>query len=123
MFARHVHRTCSTIASGTHSNPKARGKNANVVASTARLAESEGLTVSETKGEVLELGQVFPPGLPEIKEPKRVVLVRHGESTWNATGRIQGSSDFSELTEKGMSQAETSRQMLLADNFDICFHR
>ncbi|KAK2380144.1 2-carboxy-D-arabinitol-1-phosphatase [Trifolium repens] len=60
---------------------------------------------------------VFPP----LKTAKRVVLVRHGQSTWNAEGRIQGSSDFSVLTKKGESQAETSRQMLFDDNFDACF--
>ncbi|KAH0749935.1 hypothetical protein KY290_029167 [Solanum tuberosum] len=58
---------------------------------------------------------------PAIKGAKRVVLVRHGQSTWNAEGRIQGSSDFSVLTSKGESQAETSRQMLIDDSFDICF--
>ncbi|KAF3782062.1 2-carboxy-D-arabinitol-1-phosphatase [Nymphaea thermarum] len=57
-----------------------------------------------------------------IATAKRVVLVRHGQSTWNAEGRIQGSSDFSVLTLKGEAQAETSRQMLLTDNFDVCFH-
>jgi hypothetical protein len=62
---------------------------------------------------------VFPP----LKTAKRVVLVRHGQSTWNAEGRIQGSSDFSVLTKKGESQAETSRQMLFDDNFDACFSR
>ncbi|KAI9194167.1 hypothetical protein LWI28_003676 [Acer negundo] len=36
-------------------------------------------------------------------------------------GRIQGSSNFSVLTKKGESQAETSRQMLIDDSFDICF--
>ncbi|CAA6660729.1 unnamed protein product [Spirodela intermedia] len=51
----------------------------------------------------------------------RVVLVRHGQSTWNEEGRIQGSSDHSVLTPKGESQAETSRQMLLSDAFDVCF--
>ncbi|XP_009802341.1 probable 2-carboxy-D-arabinitol-1-phosphatase [Nicotiana sylvestris] len=56
-----------------------------------------------------------------IKAAKRVVLVRHGQSTWNAEGRIQGSSDFSVLTSKGESQAETSRQMLIDDSFDVCF--
>lgn len=59
----------------------------------------------------------FPP----IKVAKRVVLVRHGQSTWNEEGRIQGSSDFSILTQKGEAQAETSRQMLIDDSFDICF--
>jgi hypothetical protein len=58
-----------------------------------------------------------------LKTAKRVVLVRHGQSTWNAEGRIQGSSDFSVLTKKGESQAETSRQMLFDDNFDACFSR
>ncbi|EXB53696.1 hypothetical protein L484_008980 [Morus notabilis] len=58
---------------------------------------------------------------PEIKAAKRVVLVRHGQSTWNEEGRIQGSSDFSVLTNKGEAQAETSRQMLIDDSFDVCF--
>ena len=50
-----------------------------------------------------------------------MVLVRHGQSTWNAEGRIQGSSDFSVLTPKGESQAVTSRLMLMSDSFDACF--
>ncbi|PIA43339.1 hypothetical protein AQUCO_01900009v1 [Aquilegia coerulea] len=58
---------------------------------------------------------------PSIKSAKRVVLVRHGQSTWNEEGRIQGSSNFSVLTQKGETQAETSRQMLLNDTFDVCF--
>lgn len=61
--------------------------------------------------------------LPPVKFGKRVVLVRHGQSTWNAEGRIQGSSDYSVLTPKGEAQAETSRQMLIDDSFDICFSR
>ncbi|KAL7115964.1 hypothetical protein ACP275_04G213800 [Erythranthe tilingii] len=60
-------------------------------------------------------------GLPPVTAAKRVVLVRHGQSTWNAEGRIQGSSNFSVLTQKGEYQAEISRQMLLEDSFDICF--
>lgn len=60
--------------------------------------------------------------LPAIVAAKRVVLVRHGQSTWNEEGRIQGSSDFSVLTQKGEAQAETSRQMLLVDTFHACFH-
>ncbi|KAG0486723.1 hypothetical protein HPP92_008818 [Vanilla planifolia] len=61
------------------------------------------------------------PLFPPIGTAKRVVLVRHGQSTWNEEGRIQGSSNNSVLTVKGESQAETSRQMLLGDSFDVCF--
>jgi probable phosphoglycerate mutase len=43
---------------------------------------------------------------------KRVTLVRHGQSTWNEEGRLQGSSDFSVLTPKGEAQAEITREML-----------
>jgi hypothetical protein len=60
---------------------------------------------------------------PQIKAAKRVILVRHGQSTWNEEGRIQGSSDFSVLTKKGEAQADTSRQMLIDDAFDVCFSR
>ncbi|XP_062082895.1 probable 2-carboxy-D-arabinitol-1-phosphatase [Humulus lupulus] len=62
-----------------------------------------------------------PVPFPPIKAAKRVVLVRHGQSTWNEEGRIQGSSNFSVLTKKGEAQAETSRQMLIDDAFDVCF--
>ncbi len=37
---------------------------------------------------------------------RRLVLVRHGESTWNAAGRIQGHSGGG-LTERGRAQAES----------------
>ena len=49
-----------------------------------------------------------PLPLPPISVPKRVVLVRHGQSTWNAEGRIQGSSNAAVLTEKGKGQALTT---------------
>lgn len=50
-----------------------------------------------------------PEPLPALTSPKRVVLVRHGQSTWNAEGRIQGSTDFAVLTQKGQAQADTTR--------------
>lgn len=92
---------------------KARGaRESSVAAGALPLAPSP--TVAEGEAEW---------AVPVVREGKRVVLVRHGESTWNATGRIQGSSNFSELTAKGEDQAETSRQMLAQDTFDVCFHR
>lgn len=80
---------------------------------------------SSTPSEVRELSSELYASVPfpPIKAAKRVVLVRHGQSTWNAEGRIQGSSNFSVLTKKGEAQAETSRQMLMDDKFDVCFAR
>lgn len=53
-----------------------------------------------------------PLPLPNITQERLVTIVRHGESTWNAESRVQGSSDFSELTEKGMRQALATRDMV-----------
>ena len=89
----------------------------------AALTDAEQAKESPSLKKSLELSVASHDALPLIKAHKRVVLVRHGESTWNAIGRIQGSSDFAVLTPKGESQAETSRQMLLGDNFDSCFYR
>ncbi|KAM6576227.1 hypothetical protein CsatB_028064 [Cannabis sativa] len=74
---------------------------------------------SEEEETPLHLHSQLP--LPPIKAAKRVVLVRHGQSTWNEEGRIQGSSNYSVLTKKGEGQAEISRQMLIDDSFDVCF--
>ena len=65
-----------------------------------------------------------PLPLPRLTESKRVVLVRHGQSTWNAEGRIQGSTDFAELTDKGRAQADTTRVTVSAlCSTDTCFHK
>ena len=58
-----------------------------------------------------------PLPLPSIKEARRVALVRHGQSTWNAQGRVQGSSNLSYLTKKGESQAETTRELVSHPHF------
>ncbi|XP_058087360.1 probable 2-carboxy-D-arabinitol-1-phosphatase [Magnolia sinica] len=89
--------------------------------SSLHQAEKKSPPSIDTLGDVdpqLYVSVSFPP----IAASKRVVLVRHGQSTWNEEGRIQGSSDYSVLTQKGEAQAETSRQMLLSDTFHVCFH-
>lgn len=40
-----------------------------------------------------------------LHEPTRLVLVRHGETEWNATGRLQGQLDV-ELNTTGLLQAQ-----------------
>ncbi|GMG98472.1 hypothetical protein Nepgr_000312 [Nepenthes gracilis] len=90
--------------------------------SSAALTDEERPSHSaEERDGALESTQSASVPFPPIKAAKRVVLVRHGQSTWNEEGRIQGSSDYSVLTSKGEAQAETSRQMLLDDSFDVCF--
>lgn len=51
----------------------------------------------------------------------RVVLVRHGQSTWNVQGLVQGRTDLSELTEKGVEQARAAAAALKNVAFDRVF--
>ena len=51
----------------------------------------------------------------------RVILVRHGESTFNAQHRHQGSSDISVLTEIGRSAARRTGSFLRGINFDAVY--
>lgn len=46
----------------------------------------------------------------------RIVLIRHGETTANAEGRMQGHADFP-LSEVGRAQAERLRERLEAEGF------
>jgi broad specificity phosphatase PhoE len=43
---------------------------------------------------------------------RRLVLVRHGESTWNALGLVQGQADAPGLTDRGRRQAVTLADQL-----------
>ena len=50
----------------------------------------------------------------------RFLLVRHGESTYNAEGRIQGQQD-APLSERGRQQAERVGERLRSYAFDACY--
>lgn len=70
--------------------------------------------------------QDLPPlPLPPAQRDLRVVLARHGQSTWNARNRIQGSSDFSVLTPTGVQQAEAARERVgrAAEPAGVSVHR
>lgn len=47
-------------------------------------------------------------------QPTSYTLLRHGQSTWNKAAKIQGSSDFSELTDKGREQARRAAEHLVS---------
>ncbi len=52
----------------------------------------------------------------------KIVLIRHGESTWNLENRFTGWTDV-DLTPTGVSQAMSAGQLLKAEgwDFDVCF--
>ncbi len=49
-----------------------------------------------------------------------LVLIRHGESLWNAQGKWQGWQDIA-LSDKGRIEAKTAASVLLDIKFDIAF--
>ena len=50
----------------------------------------------------------------------RVYIVRHGETEWNAQGRIQGHTDVS-MSERGRQQARALARRLAGISFDVVF--
>jgi len=53
---------------------------------------------------------------------KKLVLLRHGQSTWNLENRFTGWTDV-DLTEQGVGEAETSARLLLEEGytFDVAY--
>ena len=53
---------------------------------------------------------------------KKIVLIRHGESTWNQENRFTGWKDV-DLTARGVEEARSAGKLLAAEgyDFDFCF--
>ena len=53
---------------------------------------------------------------------KKIVLLRHGESTWNQENRFTGWKDV-DLTARGVEEARAAGKLLAAEgyDFDLCF--
>ena len=49
----------------------------------------------------------------------KLVLIRHGESTWNLENRFTGWTDV-DLTELGLEQAKESGRLLRAEGYEFC---
>lgn len=56
-----------------------------------------------------------------LSSPTRVILVRHGRSTFNEQGRYQGTSDVSVLTEKGYADAHQTGLALRETTFSAVY--
>jgi len=50
-----------------------------------------------------------------------ICLIRHGETDWNAQGKLQGKTDIP-LNHTGKRQAEECGEFLNADDYDILIH-
>jgi 2,3-bisphosphoglycerate-dependent phosphoglycerate mutase len=64
-----------------------------------------------------------PPPLPQLHKPMyKLVLIRHGESTWNLENRFTGWTDV-DLTPTGIAQAVSAGKLLKAEgyDFDLCY--
>ncbi|RKX75100.1 MAG: histidine phosphatase family protein [Spirochaetes bacterium] len=55
-----------------------------------------------------------------MKNETTLVLIRHGETEWNRTGRYQGHAD-SPLTPRGLAQARAVAQVLNDETFDAFY--
>lgn len=62
------------------------------------------------------------PDLPPPKTMHKLVLIRHGESTWNLENRFTGWTDV-DLTPTGLQQAIQAGRLLKAEgwDFDLCY--
>ena len=60
----------------------------------------------------------FPPwvGTGVDKEMNTLVLLRHGQSTWNAENRFTGWTDV-DLTARGVQEAEDSARLLIEGGY------
>ena len=117
-------RTCSSSlarSANKHARPGRRGARMRCTRLGTLRAAAGGGEWSDVFTELDDRRMEPPKALPNVRRPKRVVLVRHGQSTWNAVGRMQGSSDESRLTEKGVSQAQTTALLLNGENFDAVY--
>ena len=59
-----------------------------------------------------------PPNNRPAVTPTQFILVRHGETTWNRVGKIQGHLD-SPLSSEGIAQAKTLAERLQLESFDV----
>jgi broad specificity phosphatase PhoE len=59
-------------------------------------------------------------GKKEKKDPMRLILVRHGETSWNETHKFQGFSDI-ELSSKGKSQAQSLAESLKGQKLEAIY--
>ncbi|GBF93261.1 hypothetical protein Rsub_05993 [Raphidocelis subcapitata] len=123
-------RPYATAGSALNPSPL-RWRDADSAADDDGDAGAAGAASSSSDG--WEAGDAWPPAAPQPRgagaaahgqlplRDKVIVVLRHGASTWNEQGRIQGNTDESELTAAGRAQALRAREALCEIGFDGCY--
>jgi 2,3-bisphosphoglycerate-dependent phosphoglycerate mutase len=61
-----------------------------------------------------------PGPIPRVADTTEIILVRHGETSWNAEGRCQGIAE-TPLSEHGVQQLECLRDSVIGSSFDAAY--
>eukprot|EP00898_Chlorokybus_atmophyticus_P007104 jgi/Chlat1/7395/Chrsp6S07424 len=119
-------RRCGVVAAADVAVEEGAARRQKKAISIRSLREDLGEELLRTLGLAGEESEASCSGRPALvpgplPAPKTIVLVRHGQSSWNKESRIQGNTDESVLTEEGIEQARRCRRALEPLPFEVCY--